>query len=279
MMPIKLITLTENTANYGCLGEWGLSILVEAEGKRILLDTGLTDTASRNAASLRVDLKGVDYIILSHGHKDHTGGLKNMLANTGPTEIIAHPDIWKQRYSIRSGAQIKRNISLPYTREQLEQSGANFTLSREPAYITENILTTGEVPLITNFETIDETLYVKEKEKYILDTIPDDLSLIINTRKGLILILGCGHRGVINIIRHAQKITGKENIYAVIGGIHLFRASAERIEKTVKELKNIGIVKLLGVCHCTGFAASMQLAQALPDIFFTNYAGDEINLK
>jgi 7,8-dihydropterin-6-yl-methyl-4-(beta-D-ribofuranosyl)aminobenzene 5'-phosphate synthase len=278
-MTIKLTTLAENTANYGCLGEWGLSILVEADGKRILLDTGLTNTVLHNAAFLRVPLTGVDCIVLSHGHKDHTGGLKNALAATGPAEIIAHPDIWKQRYSIRRGTARKRNISLPYTRVRLEQLGAKFRLSREPVRITDNILTSGEVPLVTDFEAIDETLYVEENGKYIQDTIPDDLSLIINTRKGLILILGCGHHGIINIIRHAQNITGNEKIYAIIGGIHLFRASAERIEKTVNELKKIGIVKLLGVSHCTGFAASMQLAQAFPDIFFLNYAGDAINLR
>jgi len=109
------------------------------------------------------------------------------------------------------------------------------------------------------------------------DPLADDLALIIDTDFGLVVILGCAHRGIINTLRHTQNLTGKELVYAAIGGTHLFRASEERLEKTIADLKEIGIQRL-GVSHCTGFRASARLAQEFEDIFFMNNAGTSITL-
>ena len=275
-MKIDITTLSENTANYGCIGEWGLSILVETEGTRVLMDTGLSFSATHNARVLGVDLSGVDRIVLSHGHADHTGGLVEVLAETGGVEIVAHPDIFAEKCAGRSEETV-RDIGIPFSREELENLGAQFNLSREPVHITDRIMTTGEVPMVTDYEEIDSNLWVREGGKLKPDPLADDLSLVIDTDFGLVVILGCAHRGIINILRHARNITGKENVYAVIGGTHLVSASEERLARTVVDLREMGIQKL-GVSHCTGFFAAARLAQEFSDIFFLNNAGTRFSL-
>jgi 7,8-dihydropterin-6-yl-methyl-4-(beta-D-ribofuranosyl)aminobenzene 5'-phosphate synthase len=272
-MNINITTLAENTATIGFIGEWGLSILIEADNNRILLDTGGPHlSAIHNAQLLGIDFRTIDQIVLSHGHYDHTGGLKDILLRRGePVDIIAHPDIWNRKYSFGLKDN-KRYIGIPFLKEHLESLGGNFNLSREPVWITENILTSGEVPFSTDYEETDQSLYIKENHNAIRDVFTDDLSLAIKTDKGLAIFLGCAHRGMINIIRHFQKITGDDRVFSIVGGTHLFSASPERLDRTIAELKKIGIARL-GVSHCTGFFASARLADEFKDIFFLNSAG------
>jgi len=120
-------------------------------------------------------------------------------------------------------------------------------------------MTTGEIPMLSGYEEIENNLFVKEAGMHHPDPLPDDLALIIDTDFGLVAILGCAHRGIINTLRHAQNLTGKELVYAVIGGTHLFRASEERLEETIADLRGLGIQRL-GFSHCIGFRASAPLA-------------------
>lgn len=276
-MEIKITTLTENTANYGFIAEWGLSMLVEVDGLKVLVDTGLSFSAVHNAQLMGIDLSSIDRIVLSHGHADHTGGLGNVLRIKKEVEVIAHPDIWTLKYSRRNVQDEGQYIGLPFLREQLESMGARFNLAKEPVHISENIMTTGEVPMLSGYEDIDINLFVKENGILRPDPLTDDLALVIDTEFGLVVISGCAHRGIVNTLRRAQRITGKELVYAAIGGIHLFRASDERIEKTVADLKDMGVQKL-GVSHCTGFRASARLAQEFKDTFFMNNAGTSFTL-
>lgn len=276
-MEIRLTTLTENTANYGLLGEWGLSILVEADGLRILMDTGLSYTAVHNAQLMGIDLTGIDRIVLSHGHADHTGGLRDVLRIKRKVEVIAHPDIWASKYTRRYGGNTEHHIGIPYSREELESLGAQFNLTAEPFRISEHIMTTGEIPLETEYESVENNLFVKKDGVLQQDPLADDLALVINTEFGLVVVLGCGHRGIVNTLRHAQKLTGNSTVYAAIGGTHLILASDERIGKTAAALKDMGIKKL-GVSHCTGFNASAQLAREFQGVFFLNNAGSRITL-
>ncbi|MDD5094366.1 MAG: MBL fold metallo-hydrolase [Dehalococcoidia bacterium] len=204
-MSVRITTLSENTAQAGCLGEWGQSILVEADEMRILLDTGGPGlSAITNAPLLGIDFATIDRIVLSHGHFDHTGGLKEVLRrNGGEIEIIAHPAIWESKYNVRPNRP-ERYIGIPLVREELESLGARFNLTAEPVWITENIVTSGEVPLVTDYEEIDSDLFVKENGKLRPDTVPDDLALAVKTELGLVIILGCAHRGIVNTIRHFQ---------------------------------------------------------------------------
>ncbi len=273
---INITTLCENTANHGFLAEWGLSILVEVDGTRILMDTGMSFTAAYNAQLLGIDLRDIDTIVLSHGHRDHIGGLRDVLKRKmGQVPVIAHPDIWTSKYThFKSGNEFS---GTPFSREFLEGSGACFNLSKEPVRITENVMTSGEIPMLTGYEMIENDLLVKQGTIFQPDPLADDLSLIIQTAYGLVVILGCAHHGIVNTLRHAQKLTGQEMVYAVIGGTHLFRASPERIAQTISDLSEMGIQKL-GVSHCTGFTSSSRLAEEFQDRFFLNNAGTRFTI-
>jgi 7,8-dihydropterin-6-yl-methyl-4-(beta-D-ribofuranosyl)aminobenzene 5'-phosphate synthase len=271
-MDVHITTLSENTANIGFIAEWGLSILIEADNQRILLDTGPGISAIYNAQLLRIDFSTIDKVVLSHGHYDHTGGLREVLRRSDGLDIISHPAVWGAKYGVRENKS--QYIGIPFNKEQMESFGARFSETKEPVWITDHIVTSGEVPLLTSYEDIDSVLYVKENGKLIPDDVPDDLALAIKTEVGLVVILGCAHRGAINTIRHFQKITGDERVYGVIGGTHLISASQSRLTRTVEDLKETGIQKL-GVSHCTGFQASAWLADQFPDIFFLNNAGSQ----
>jgi 7,8-dihydropterin-6-yl-methyl-4-(beta-D-ribofuranosyl)aminobenzene 5'-phosphate synthase len=274
-MDIRITTLIENSAGIGFMAEWGLSILIESDGRRILLDTGPGISTFYNASLLGIDFNTIDRVVLSHGHYDHTGGLKEILKRSSGLDIICHPATWGPKYEIRESKP--KYIGIPFYREDLESIGARFIMSKEPVYITDNILTSGEVPFVTGYEETDRDLYIKEKDGFINDRFPDDLSLAIKTEKGLAIFLGCAHRGMINIISRFQEITGDERVYSVVGGTHLISASSERLAKTIDALKKTGIKKL-GVSHCTGFEASARLASEFKDIFFLNHSGSSHKL-
>jgi len=277
-MEIQITTLSENTASrQGMTGEWGLSLLVSLPDINILFDTGGGISAVQNAAALGIDLSCVDKIVLSHGHPDHTGGLREVLARMKKeVEVIAHPDIWSSK-QVRFPGQQEAYAGIPFRREVLESLGARFNLAAQPVHITEHVMTTGEIPMTSGYEQVDTYFFVKQGDVLEPDTFTDDLALIVDTDFGLVIILGCAHRGIVNTLRHAQNVTGKELVYAAIGGTHLLHASNERMEMTIAELREMGIQRL-GASHCTGSNASAQLTQAFEGIFFANNAGTRFTL-
>ena len=283
-MKLRITTLSENTAGMNentaglvnFLAEWGLSILIETDEVNILLDTGQSISAGYNADILGIDLSRIDRIVLSHGHFDHTGGLRPVLRKMRKrVEIIAHPDIWTAKYSRGQGKD--RYIGIPYLRQELESLGASFNLTPKPVKITDNIMTTGEIPMVTDSEEVDPDLVVKGDTGWQPDKLLDDQALIINTEPGLIVILGCAHRGIINTLYYAQQLTGVTPIHTVLGGCHLFSASREQIRSTIAALQELGVQKL-GISHCTGLPAAAIMAQEFGDKFFFNNAGTSINL-
>jgi len=279
-MTIKIITLSENTApSKGILAEWGLSILIETEDITILFDCGQSISAVRNASTLGIDLSKVDTIVLSHGHYDHTGGLRDVL-NVVRKEIpvIAHPDIWQSKYVKRRAETCHRYIGIPFNKEELEDLGASFNLSMEPVPITEKIATTGEIEMNSSFEQVDTELFIREGEDFLHDPLRDDLGVVIKTDSGLIVLTGCAHRGIINTIHQAQKIMNTKRINTLIGGTHLLHASEEQIAFTKTELKKMGINRL-GVSHCTGFCAEALFWREFGKSFFLNNAGKKLELS
>ncbi len=272
-MALRITTLSENTAGTGdLLAEWGLSFLIETGRETILFDTGKTITTAHNVAALGVKLNQVSKIVLSHGHHDHTGGLRQVLHRIGKeVEVIAHPDVWAPKYRRRKGKK-DRYIGIPFQRQELESLGAIFTLTRESMEVADNCITTGEVPMTTDYETIDSGLFVRTDSGWQPDRLLDDLSLIINTELGLVVVLGCAHRGVINTLHHARDLTGVKTIYAVLGGAHLIDAPRERVQRTIAALKALGVRKL-GLCHCTSLPAISALAHEFGDRFFFNITG------
>ena len=237
-MKLRMTTLCENTASGpGIVAEWGWSIFIEAGDINVLFDTGAGIASVRNADKLGIDLKAIDKIILSHAHSDHTGGLREVLTRTGVREVIAHPAIWISKYSKQNVDKKAVYRGIPFAREELEKF-AEFNLSKKPVQISENILTTGEILKITDYETIESHFYIRQEGSLHPDTFPDDLALIFKSSKGLVIVLGCAHRGIINTIQHAQKITGIDIVHMVIGGTHLSLKTDDQLEKSIPALKN-----------------------------------------
>ncbi len=278
-MAVRITTLSENSAEQGgFIAEWGLSVLVETQDENILLDTGNRGALIHNADLLDLDLSMIDKIVLSHGHFDHTGGLRELLIRLKkPVEIIAHPDIWQEKLVTREEA-VERRIGIPFQQAELESLGARFVFSREPVSVGKNMLTTGEVPMTTGFEQIDEGFFVKNHSGLQPDSLMDDLALIVKTKLGLIVVLGCAHRGIINTLYHARNISGIEDIHMVIGGSHLMNVSEERLRKTIIALDELGVERM-GLCHCTEKYAAERLAQEFGDKFFFNKAGTILQIS
>ena len=280
-MSLKLTTLCENTTTrIEFLGEWGLSILIEYKGEAVLLDTGLGDSLIPNSMRAGVNLNRINKVVLSHGHKDHTGGMRAFLkAKAGKTEVIAHPDIWNKKYTMHPEVSQDQYhfVGFPFINEELEYLGARFNLSRNPVWLNEEMVTTGEVPLVTSFEKVDRNLYLKTEQGMVPDPLIDDQALIIKTPKGLVIVLGCAHHGLINTLIRAREITGVENIYMVVGGTHLLRAKKEQLSHTFSKLEEFGIERI-GVSHCTGMPAAAAAFQKFRDNFFFNNAGTVIEV-
>jgi len=271
-MKITLTTLCENTAGVvGMEAEWGWSILVEVGNNRVLVDTGNGTVAVKNGDRLGLDFRTIDKILLSHAHADHTGGLRYILKRTGPIEVIAHPSIWEEKVKTDLQGRDPHYNGIPYARFELEKL-AHFNLQKVPVKIGDYMMTSGEVPMETEFEVAESNFWVKTEEGLLHDTFPDDQSLVVQHPKGLVVVLGCAHRGIINTLSHARKITGEDRIYTVVGGTHLYPKNEEQVEKTVQALKEMGVERM-GVSHCTGFPAARRLADVFGPEFFLNSAG------
>ena len=250
---LKLTILAENrVTNPNLIAEQGFSVFVETPNGNILFDTGQTDAFIRNAHHLCIDLHSTKKIVLSHGHYDHTGGLTTFLNTIKGIEVICHPAVINKKYRIYPEG--RSDIGVPWDKKELESLGAKFLFKTHPHQVLPDVWTSGEIPRNTSYENIDETYQQRVSESFITDEIHDDLALIIKTQKGLIIILGCGHAGPINSIRHAMRITGQKKVYAIMGGMHLNHAPEEKIEKIVHNLYLLDPFFVVPL-HCTGFVA------------------------
>ncbi len=250
---LKITILTENRVSHPrLLAEQGLSMFVETERGNVLFDTGQTEAFLRNAKELKLDLSSIKYIMLSHGHYDHTGGLPFYLREFGEVEVLCHPAAVNKKYKIYPGGRL--DIGVPWEDNKLKAMGAKFTFRTNPCEFLPDIWLSGQIPRNSKYETIDENYQERVLESYIHDEINDDMSLIINTSRGLVVLLGCGHAGPINTLKHAMRITGNKTVHAVIGGMHLAYSREAQIDQIITNLKRINPNVLIPL-HCTGFPA------------------------
>jgi len=267
----RLTFLIENSANKrdkGLVAKHGLSVLVEGEVNdahvRVLMDSGPSAEALLNNVDvLGVNLRKIDAVLLSHGHYDHTDGLIGVLKNVNKfVPVIAHPKIFNPKFS--TTRRKLRFIGAAFTQSELRNYGGIPLLARNPVSIAKGITTTGEIERVTAYEKVNG-FFTVEREQFIKDDMIDDQALVVSLEgKGLVVVTGCAHAGIVNTILHAQKMLKTKKVYAVLGGFHLVDASKERIKATIEDLKKLNI-KFLGPCHCTGKKALKTLKEAFGD--------------
>ncbi len=237
---MKLSVLTENTASEKFLAEHGLSYYIEHD-VNILFDTGRSDVFLQNAKKLNIDIAQVDAVVLSHGHWDHGDGLR-YISNK---KLICHPDVFQERYR-KNGDE---NIGLELSFKELKNK-FDITYTRLPFEVSKNIIFLGEIPRNNSFEAQTTTFELDDKKD---DFIIDDSGLVIKLEDEIVIISGCAHSGICNMIEHAKSITGINKIRAVIGGFHL-KYNNQQTQETIKYLKSQDIAEVYP-SHCTELPA------------------------
>jgi len=196
-----------------------------------------------------------------------------------PVDIHCHPAVFTERFAVgeKSADKSCRSVGIPFNKSELEVMGAWFVFNTAFTKIATRLYLTGEVPRTTLFEKDDRRLVVKKDGKYMQDTIPDDQSLVIESARGLTVILGCAHAGIINTLHHIQSQLPGKTVHTVIGGTHIGFLSGAQLEKTIEHLKQFDL-KRIGVSHCTGLAPAMKLMQAFGNKFFFATAGSIVDI-
>jgi 7,8-dihydropterin-6-yl-methyl-4-(beta-D-ribofuranosyl)aminobenzene 5'-phosphate synthase len=267
---LTVTVLAEDSVPYESplLGQHGVSFWLEAERngitKRVLVDVGQNPEALLfNVGKLGIPLREADAVVLTHCHYDHTQGLTRILEAIGRKNVpvIAHPALFRLNFVTDPFFQ-HVGVMQGDRAEDLRAAGAELVLVSGPLQLMPGLSTTGEVPRVTDFEEVGIALStLDENGRVVPDSMPDDLSLAARIEgKGLALVTGCSHAGIINILRHV--LTPGEKLEAVIGGLHLVEAPDERIEKTVEALAGYS-PSLVAAGHCTGFRAQAALYRVL----------------
>jgi 7,8-dihydropterin-6-yl-methyl-4-(beta-D-ribofuranosyl)aminobenzene 5'-phosphate synthase len=255
---LNITAIVENTAGtFDTAGEWGLALWIEADERRILCDTGQGHTLLQNARLLGIDLATAEALVISHGHFDHTGGVAELVATGFRGKIYIHPAALSGKYQ-REKTPPHRAIGIsPASERALRSRVGDVVESPRPTEIAPGLIVTGAIPRRNEYEDVPDPFFLDENCTR-PDPLVDDQALLIETPRGWVVITGCGHSGLINTLNYAQELIGNSRIVAVIGGLHLFRASAERIKATTENLRAFG-VELIAPCHCTGFEATGAL--------------------
>lgn len=261
--PLRITVLVENHAGQrGLLAEHGLALWIEAGKRKILFDTGQGLALAHNAGQLGIDLASADAVVLSHGHYDHTGGLAANLPRFRSARVYAHPDAFLRRFTPRGEIGIQSTSPPIRDADHLREQVGELVLTSGPTRVAEGVRVTGQIPRRNSFEDTGGPFHLDEACTQ-PDALDDDQALYAETTEGLVVLLGCAHAGVVNTLDCVVDLAQQTRIRAVLGGMHLIRASEERLANTVAALKRHD-VKLLAPAHCTGWPATLALWSALP---------------
>ncbi len=273
-MEFRVTTIVDNSVSLRggrLIGEHGLSLYLETEKKRILFDSGQHLALSHNARLMGIDLRGIDAVVLSHGHYDHTGGLKHLIETQATFALYARPGIFEDKLKSRKSGSYKK-IGIPASKRVFDDAGVQFVLSKASVQITPGVFTSGEIPQKNDFESIESQFFVRREEGVVPDPFADEQALILDSKKGLVVLLGCSHRGVINTLNHVERLFENKRIHAIIGGLHLEKASSDKLQKIIDHLSRFDIDKI-GVGHCTGTRAMQALFERFKRKVYINSVG------
>jgi 7,8-dihydropterin-6-yl-methyl-4-(beta-D-ribofuranosyl)aminobenzene 5'-phosphate synthase len=271
-------------AKISILAEHGFSAIVtvtaDEMSRSLLFDFGFSEHgAAYNADALGIDLTAVEAMVLSHGHMDHFGGFEQLAKRVGKKgiELVLHPTAFRTSRFIKVTEEIK--IALPVLkRERFDNAGISLVESKEPRMLLDDcMLFLGEIPKKTEFEKGFPRMYYDEDGETKWDPIEDDSAIVANVnRKGLVILSGCAHSGIINTVKYAQEVSGVDYVFVVMGGFHLTGADFEPIiEPTTKALKAFDPQYVVPT-HCTGRKAVMHLEEEMPDRFLLNMSGTKM---
>lgn len=277
--PYRITLLVDHQAVSPNLAtEHGLSLLLELGERVILFDTGASDAFLRNAEWLGLPLERVGHVILSHGHRDHTGGLGVALERSPRAQVYLHPRALGPKYSRHPDRPV-REIGFPKASWSavcpVMHSRVNWTTA--PMRLASGIGITGPIPRRHPEEAVSGPFFL-DAESREPDPLEDDQALWIQTSKGLVVVLGCAHAGVVNTLEHVQRITGESRFLAVLGGLHLLGARPERLQFTLEALQRLAVPTIYP-CHCSGQEAVAALRAHLGSRVRPFSAGEQLFLE
>jgi 7,8-dihydropterin-6-yl-methyl-4-(beta-D-ribofuranosyl)aminobenzene 5'-phosphate synthase len=284
---LKITVCAEDSVAYESpyLGQHGISLFLAARRdgieRNVLVDVAQNPRALlENMERMGIAPSRIDAVVLTHCHYDHTQGLGKVLKAIGKRDlpVIAHPDIFRLNF-----------ITDPYLRHvgvmggdrrvDIEASGGSLFLTKDPLELMPGLITTGEVERVTDFEEVGIPLYTIHDGELQADPMRDDISLVARVKgKGLVIITGCSHAGIVNIVKQAVTMTGTDRVHGIVGGFHLIEAPDERIKKTVQAIKEF-TPDWVYAGHCTGFRAQVEFFQALKDSFSPLHTGAIVEVQ
>ncbi len=264
---MKLTVLVDNNTEIDqyYFGEPGVSYLIETEGRKILFDTGYSDIFIKNASKMGESLLDLDYVVLSHGHNDHTWGLAYLMDLYSKKKSINEkykiPTLIAHSYIFLEKEFLGENIGVNLSKEQLSIN-FNVKLTEQSIFLTDNLAFLGEIPRVNDFE--NKTIigkYIKNGKRED-DYVFDDSAIVFRGEKGLVVITGCSHAGICNIVAEARKVFKINKIFDIIGGFHLLNPKEDLMNKTLEYLGNQKIEKI-HPCHCTDLGSKIKLSKIL----------------
>ena len=274
-METRVTIVCDNSiSRSGFVGEHGFSCLIERGDKKYLFDTGPGMSLPLNLKTLDMGLKGIDTVFISHGHYDHTGGLLWVMEQTDRIKVVAHPAVFSRHMRIDPAAPEKtsRYIGSPASRKELEQAGAVFRFIDHTEEAAPGVWFITGIDRDTAKTPSDARLALSGETGFMMDPIEDDASLLIETEGPPVLILGCAHAGVLNILAHVREKMGIGWLSAILGGTHLMFYGLKDLPHVIEEFERFSI-DLVGVSHCTGFEAAVALSNHFGKRFAAASAG------
>jgi 7,8-dihydropterin-6-yl-methyl-4-(beta-D-ribofuranosyl)aminobenzene 5'-phosphate synthase len=261
---LRITVLAENTAGGpDVLAEHGLSFWIEADDRRLLFDTGQGRVLQHNAKMLGVDLQSAESVALSHGHFDHTGGLTRIADQLPNLSVYVHPLAFERKWSRSKDGTVRAiGAPLPDASAAIERVRA-FVPTQEPHRLIDGVWLTGQIPRCNDFEDTGGDFYL-DAGCTIPDPLLDDQAMFFETPRGLVVLLGCAHAGLVNTLDYIVKLSGQSRIHAVLGGMHLLTAPEDRLAQSIESLRKLG-VEMVGASHCTGCRAVARLWNDLAD--------------